>query len=666
MNELKRIYSRKVSLLFVMLVLLNLILFMFSCDENKDITPSGDELNEYISSYGGFIENIIGNGESLSLLNIYDKGFGSRNIAKTAEDYGRLADIVPVYGDNRSVVIFSDYHLTDVFLAAFLMIISIKLLDERRNGLSGLVRSTAGGRARLYFSRIATLIFSAVSGAVCLYGGNLLGLRIALGDIGLDRPVQSVPEFKLCPYRITIGEYFAASIVIKAAACLTVAAAFFMLASLLGTAGAYLFGGAAAAAELLAYILIPPVSGFNLLKFVNIFAAVRADDYFRTYFNLNICGKPVYTLSASAAACVGIFLLCFIAGIFIHGKMYVSREHFTERLLLKIRRFIERHAACRSLFGWEGYKLLVRQCGGLIIAAVFAAALSQAMKYSYFYPIDPYSLEWYSKYKGDISREMLTSMEEDKAKLEWSIELFEGQIEKLLAQEKYDFEAYNKLVEILDKTQRKLDALLPIMDNVRDGTEYTARTGRTVKLIKPYSYDMLIKRDLKTVRRSSIFILIGIIAAVSGVYAFERQNHVELLLRSAYKGRRTINAFKLVWVVAVCVFLALSIHSIQLYIIYSDMGLNDLDAPVQSLFFMRGFEPYISIRQYLFILFGVRTAVSCAVGLACAGISRMSSDTSSALGISAFAAAVLSIAPALIGMAESSGLIYLLGGEQIM
>lgn len=664
MNELKRIYSRKVSLLFVMLVLLNFTLFMFSCDDNKDITLSGEELDSYIFSYGGFIEGIVGQSGSLSLLNLYDTGFGSRNIAKTAEDYGKLANITPVYGDNRSTVIFSDYHLTDIFLAAFLIIISTKLLDERRNGLAGLVRSTSGGRVKLYFSRIFTLMFSSVLGAACLYGGNIIGLQISYGSIGFGRPIQSVPEFKLCPYNITVGEYFAYSIAIKAAVCLTIAVAFFMLASLLGTAGSYLFGGAAAVSELLAYLLIPPVSGFNILKFVNVFSAVRADDYFRVYCNLNIFGAPVSIFKVSAIACLAVFIICFISGIFIHEKMYVAREHFTERLMLKIRRFIERHAMCRTLFGWEGYKLLVRQFAALIIAAVFAAALSQAMKYSYFYVIDPNALEWYDKYQGVINEEMLSRMEEDKAHLETTIELFQQQLDDIMSKDPVDSDAYYRVLDVLILTQAKYDALMPILDNVRDGVEYSSSTGREIMNIMPYSYDMLIVRDLKTVRRSSIFILIGIVAAVSGVYSFERQNHMELLLHSAYRGRRTVNLYKLVWIVLVCGFLALSVHLIQFNIIRSDMGLNDLDAPVQSLMFMRDFGPYISIKQYLILLFALRMSVACAVGLVCAAISRMSNDTSSSLGISAFTAALFCLAPAMIGI--SSGLIYWLGGEQIM
>lgn len=665
MIELKRIYSPKIILLFVVMALLNFVLFMLSCDENKVITLSEEELGEYISSYHEFIDRTIKQSESLSMLNIYGGGFGSKNISKTAEDYGKLSEIVPSYGENRGIVVFSDYHLTDLFLVAFLIIISTQLLAERKNGLVALVRSTAGGRARPYFSRVGAILFASFLAAFCLYGGNILGIEISFGAVEMNRPIQSVPEFVLCPYKISIGEYFTAVIGMKALACLTAAMIFFTLISLLGTAGAYLFGGLVLLLELLAYMLIPQVSFFNFLKYINIFAAVKDDDYFRVYQNLNIFGNPVPILSASLSACAVIAVLCFLVGIYIHEKMYVSREHFAQHLYMKIKMLAERHGICRSIFGWEGYKLIIRQFGGIIIIAVFTAALSQTLKYGYFYPVDPYAIVWYAKYEEVISEEMLSGMKQEKTKLEESMEISRKLLEDMAERGELNTPAYSALEQRLQEAEDQYNALLPIIENVRDGADYTHRTGRTIMLIKPYSYDLLIKRDIKTVKRNSIFILIGIIAAISGVYSFERQNHMDIMFRSSYRGRFTVNVVKPIWVIVISAVLTVSVHMIQLYIIYSDMGLNNIDVPIQSLMFMRGFKPYISIRQYIILLFAVRMIVSCIVGLICSAISRLCGDTAASLGISAFTAAIFALAPEIIGL-ESAGLIYWIGGEILM
>ena len=662
MNELKRICSRKTVLLSVMTVLMNFILFTFSCDSGRNITADGDELTEYISSYSHISENTVRKSRELGMLGIYSSGFGRENIRKTSEDFAEISDITLTYGDNRGIVVLSDQHMTDIIFAAFMIIISAELLSERRNGLACLIRSTAGGRVRLYFSRIAVLVIFAVSGAVLMYGGNYLGAFLTFGDMGISRAVQSIPEFSMCTYRISAGEFLVYSAGVKILAVLAASMLFFTLISVLGTAGAYLFGGTFAAVQILFYLLIPSVSSLNLLKYMNIFAAVKADDYFRIYRNLNIFGKPAAILYAGVSFCVLIIIVCFVSGIFIHGKSYPKNEHFAERMILAIRRLAEKHPICRSIFGWEGYKLIICQYGGIIIAFAFLAAYSQAVKYDYFYPLNTYELEWYAKYQGEMTADMLDDMELQKMRLERSIAMFKKRIEEILSKEPIDWNAYGKTQAFLDEAQAKYDALLPIIENVRSGVKYTEETGDPLRLIKPYSYDLMFRHDEKTVSRNSLFILIGIVSAVSGVYSFENRNRMSITLRSAYRGRTALNVCKMIWVILICAVLCTAIHSVQLIRIDMQMGLNDLDAPVQSLDFMRDYPEYMTIMQYIAVKYASRASAACIIGLVCAFISRLCSDTSSSMGVCAFAAAFSCFIPAVFPQAEGLSALFWLKG----
>lgn len=661
MTELKRVYGRKIIMLSAILVVMNFILFTLSCDSGRDITASDDELTEYISSYNQTIESTIKQSQALSMLNIYDDGFGLKNIEKTAKDFSAISGIKLTYGDNRGIVVLSDYHMTDLIFAAFMIIISAVLLAERRNGLANLIRSTSGGRTRLYFSRIGVLIISAVLGAVLLYGGNYLGAVLTFGDMGISRTIQSVPEFSMCTYRVSVGEYLIYSTGIKILAVSTAALLFFTLISLLGTVGAYLFGGIIAAVQVLFYLLIPSVSSLNLLKYVNIFAAIRADDYFRVYQNLNVFGRPVCILDTGIIFCISVIIICFVSGIFIHRKMYLKGEHFAEGIILAMRKFTEKYAVCRTLFGWEGYKLIIRQYGGIIVICAFLAAYSQAVKYDYFYPQNPYELEWYAKYEGEMTAEKLSDMETQKARLERSIELFQSRLDELMSEEPIDWNSWGKTKAFLDEAQAKYDTLLPIMENVRSGMEYIERTGNPINLIKPYSYDLMLRCDGKTVQRNSLFIMIGIICAVSGVYSFERQNRMDGTLRSAYRGRTALNICKIVWVVLICAVLCVAVHSAQLIRIDMQLGLNDLDSPIQSLDFMRNYPTYMTIRQYIIGKFAARAAAACVVGLVCTSISKLCSDTSSSMGICVFAAAASCFIPQIVSGAEWVNALYWIG-----
>ncbi|MGN0553387.1 MAG: hypothetical protein ACI4I1_08385, partial [Oscillospiraceae bacterium] len=572
-----------------------------------------------------------------------------------------ISNITLTYGDNRGVVVLSDYHMTDLVFTAFMIIISAVLPAERRNGLASLIRSTSGGRTRLYFSRIGVLMISAVLGAALLYGGNYIGAVITFGDMGISRAIQSVPEFSMCTYGISVGEYLIYSAGVKILAVLTSALLFFTLISLSSTVGAYLFGGIFAAVQILFYLLIPSVSSLNVLKYVNIFAAIRADDYFGVYQNLNVFGKPVSILYAGIIFCISVLIICLISGIFIHGEMYLKSENFAERIILAMRKLTEKYAVCRTLFGWEGYKLIVRQYGGIIVICAFLAAYSQAVKYDYFYPQDPYELEWYAKYEGEMTSEKLNDMETQKARLEWSIELFRNRLDEIISKEPVDWDSWGKTKRFLDEAQAKYDALMPITENVRSGMEYIERTGDPIDLIKPYSYDLMFRRDGKTVRRNSLFILTGIICAVSGVYSFERQNRMDGTLRSAYRGRMSLNICKIVWVVLISAVLCVAVHSVQLIRIDMQPGLNDLDSPIQSLDFMRDYPTYMTIRRYIICKFAARAAAACVVGLVCALIGRLCSDTSSSMGICVFAAAASCFIPQIVYGAEWISALYWIG-----
>ena len=210
------------------------------------------------------------------------------------------------------------------------------------------------------------------------------------------------------------------------------------------------------------------------------------------------------------------------------------------------------------------------------------------------------------------------------------------------------------------------DALTPVYENIRDGCEYTKRTGNAVNLIEPYSYDLIIQHDEQTRSRASLYILIGIIGAVSGVFAYDRQNNMSGTQRSSYRGRKMLILNKSALVCIVCTVICVSIHLIQFIQIGNFLGYNNTDVPIQSLMFMRDFKPYISITAYFVLLFAVRAVASCLIGIICTVISRLSSDTTTAMGVSLFTLAVPSVFTDIIPGESIFSCIYLISGELVL
>ncbi|MBR4096898.1 MAG: hypothetical protein IKK42_06315, partial [Oscillospiraceae bacterium] len=410
---------------------------------------------------------------------------------------------------------------------------------------------------------------------------------------------------------------------------------------------------------------IIPVSAVNVLKYINIFSIIKCINFLSVCRNLNILGKAVPALECNIVfLSVGIAIILAV-GYIVHGKMYVRSRNIFERVTEKIAGITEKLSFQRTLFGWEAYKLLVKQGGIFFMAAAFILTLTASLKYDYFYPINPTEEKWYNKFHGEITAEAVENGEKTLDRLEDSIEYYQSKVNELLSygEGKYNPESLNSYMNFLGQAIEDRDGLLPVLENMRDGFAYTERTGNVVYLIKPYAYDLLIQRDEQTRNRASLYILIGIIGAVSGVFAYDRQNNMKSTLLSSYRGRKVLTTAKIGVAVIVCVITCVSLHLIQLVQIGKLLGYNDTSVPVQSLMFMRDFKPYISISEYLFLLFAVRAAAACLVGFVCAAVSRLCTDTMSAMGVSIFALAIPSVFAEIIPNGVFASAVYIIGAE---
>lgn len=667
MSEFMRVYSRK-GLIILLLIFLNAGLFFMTVRGSgmRDITLTGDELAAYIESYPEFLKRTRENAERLLTLPIYKTDdFASKSISKTADDYEKLSGTVLTYGDNRGIIILLQYHLTDMLLTAFLGVIAIGFLAERRKGLVSMVRGTPLGRGRLCLVRTGLTAVSAVISGAVLYGGDFFVTCMAFGKPELSRTLQSLPEFMECPYSVTAGEFLIICIVLKITAAFAVSLFIYLLTSVFGTAAAFSVIGAAGAAEFLMYTLLPPVSGVRGLKYVNIFAAFDVGEIFRKSCYINIFGNAVPAVSCLVFALM-FFIITVSAGLlFVHGRAY-PRQVKSSKMLTRLKAELsDRLCAHRTLTSWELRKMLINCRGIFFIAAAFLLTFSSAVKYDYSYPVDSYELEWYDKFQGVITSEMSDNIALYRSRIEDGIERTNRQIENCLKDDPVNGELLGRLTLQLEEYEHRLRTLVPVEKNARDGLRYTEDTGNEVMLIKPYSYELLLKKDMGSVRRASLYGLIGIIAAVSGVYAYDKQNGMGHIISAAFKGRGYTHAAKLISLSAVCAGICLLLHLVQLFQINSFMGFDDLSAPLQSLECMRAFPIYLPINAYLILLFAVRCAMGCMAGLICAGVSRLSPDTGTAMGISAFLLAVPSLISEVIG-SSFPDMVSLLSGEFVM
>lgn len=663
MKELGRVCSRKILLFLAVLFVMNLTLFYLCVDPEKEITKTGYELEAYLDSYPKFLKKTEENSKVMGMLGMYQEGFASESISKTAKLYQALQGTQVKAGDNRGIVLLIQYRLTDIFLLAFLFLIVMDFQAERRKGLAYLVRSTVRGRSLLYLQRLGILALATVAGALLFYGGNLLVTLFGFGLDDLSRSLQSLPEFMKCPYSLTIGEYLTRAFFLKMVGSFALAVLFYALVGFLNSVLAYLLSGAIIVGELLAGALITPVSSWNVLRYVNVFTLIQSEAYYQDSVFVDIFGRAREALSSALIFFGGLFLLVLLAGYFIQGRKYVVQSRSGEKIFEFWAKLREKIALQHTLWGWEAYKLFFKQGGLAVIAAVFISHFYLSMQYEYYYPVDMYEKLWYLKFQGELTEQSMARAERSMDLLKKTEALHEKKLEEISNTEPFDSNQYHNITMALATNRQQQQGLLPILEDMRSGMEYTQRTGNQISLVAPHYYDLLLNRDERTRTRASFLTLVSILGILSGIFAFDRQNHMNQVMRTAYRGRKKIVFCKMGLVVLFSALPCGILHFVQLYrVVKVGLEVQYLSQPVQSINFLRGFAFYVPIWGYLVLLFFVRMGMACLLGFVTAGISSRCQDVVTAVGISTFVVVILVVLSGVIPGGEWISPIYWING----
>lgn len=623
MSEIKRVLlSRRTALYLFIAAFLGCVFFMYDCFSEKQITLSGDELAAYIDGYPDFLKSVQDNAENFGTITTLSGGFSAENIRKTADDYSVLSGTKPIYGENKGIVLISDYVMADFLIMGVTLLTAVSFIEEKRKGLTFLIRSTKNGRRALSVQRIAVILIIAVTASVIVHTGLFITAQLTCGDMGVMRPIQSVPEFSLCPFKITILDYLIFSVIIKALAAAASGLVIFFLPCILEPAAAVIVFAVIAASEYLFFGLILPTDRLSPLKFCNIIALLRTDIFFKKYCNLNIFGNALSFFGCAVMTGL-ILLITLIILCIIFGSKEKNSLSLSGRLTEKISSFISGKSPSLPLWLWEAKKVFINQKGAVILSAVVYIAVSSALSYRYLIPsYNKYELSYYSKYAGVITQEMLSDIIADSDEIQAEFdELYEEYLSlyeesgRMFTDEVLAI--YDKLVILGDR----LDALDKLKAQAQSGLSYTEKTGIKTYMIRTAVYELFLLDDKVTTNKNALYIILCIIGTFSGINAGENRSNMTNALKSSYRGRKKLTAIKLVIIGITSIAVTIGIFLPQFIQIGAE-GFNDINAAAQSLEFLR-FMPFeISIKGYLILMMCVRALSAFSVGIFVMIVSR--------------------------------------------
>ena len=416
MNEWKRIFSdrrRCTILLAIPLLCIGMLFYQKWCDTflsdpaeyramidnwrgstpedivatlNEQFDISENEMRirvqaEYLLDYPAYLERVQEQAYRMQASSIFGgdpNSFIYRNIVKTAWDFEHCSGDDIRLGNYRAIQGWLDSTWADWGFLAAVVLLMMSFHEERKKGLNAVIRSCPGGRGKLQLSRLVLLlIFSAVMTMLLYY--LPLGLSYAWegGWEELSYPVQSLPEFRKCTAKLTIGEFLVQFFFLKTACGFLLGVLIWFALSFLDQVQlCWMVTAVGLVVEYFLYAFVPSQSIFSPLRYVNVFSYVFTSKLYTEYVNINFFSFPVgkTALLLGLMALTGTLLSMMLILLLPKRFPFGNRNRLGKWIDLW-NQLGDKLRCHLGTLGFEWYKLLFLTVGGIIL--VLGALLSR-------------------------------------------------------------------------------------------------------------------------------------------------------------------------------------------------------------------------------------------------------------------------------------------------
>ncbi|MBR6718128.1 MAG: hypothetical protein IKI77_07260 [Oscillospiraceae bacterium] len=651
MAELRRLLlSPKQLVILLMLTVINLALFASNCrsiQENlteyrkvqweEGIDSAAAEKKEaaaYLKSgYAEYLQYVQEQSKKQGLLGKLSEknSFITRNLEKTAKDYAKLEGIELTQGQNRGLLAVSTYTVTDFLLLIAPLLLAIELAHESETAIGALARTTKNGHLALCIRRIAAIALLSAASVLCMYCGNMLYARRFFGSAGLHRMLQSVPEFQLCSMRITIGGYYFATAIIK---CIAVTATALFLWIILSRFYKILSWLIAAPVLILHYLtgrLVMPTSSFNHLRYLNVFSALHTSMFFKEYCNLNWFGHASGFFADMLIFLILTLLILTGLSLYLIGHCHPVRiGQKLEQLKEQIEKRMAKHMPAYSVFGFEGWKLLIPQ-HVLLIAAVFSILVVFLWNDMFLYAPSVDTQKFYERYSGEITQAKIERIARQVIGETNRINVEKRNYQRNIEQGHYQDAAWND--EQITICNFYLERYETMMDEMISLAKYKKKTGNEAWFLDDDTYEKVFNENAAE-ERCCLVLLLFLILAFYASGAFDNRYDTRMLLRSTKNGRAGILTSQIIWCAILTAIAVTALHGIFLLRVSGDIGFPMMEAPAQSIPAFRDLPFSVSLRTCIIVLMCLRFLAAMVISGAVMVISRFSKTPQRALMVS--------------------------------
>lgn len=501
----------------------------------------------YLDGYDDYLDTIRANKEKMLSFSIFNDpdSFSGRNIVKTADEFEALKGVSLTLGVDGAISAFMSFSITDYLLLAVLMMICISFLDERKKGLWSVVHAAPNGRLRLALGRTGILLGVSVIGVLLLYGSNLLlGFSVYGGMEDLGRAAQSVELLGKMPMVCSVGQFLLMFLLFKIGATFLVALLLWLIFTAINNVKYTIIAAAGVlAVEYSLYSFLPVQSGFNLLKYFNIFTYISLSDLYTNYLNIDLFGYPVGICAVSQYACLPLILILSVVCIMIHCYIRpAAGKDLFGRFVYGINRITDWFLRRFRLLGMELHKTLSIQKGILIV--VLFLYLVSGLPFTVKIPVtdqtDAVARQYTAELAGIITDDTLLRIEEIQTELDNTIAAHK---QALLQYESGEMEypQYDVFAREADAARIKSNGLGVVRQRVEELRSLGEEKGFTPWLIEESPYKGTYGDEARGNQQSAALVaMLAVVLLLAGSFVYETQSGINFLLASTQRGRKAL------------------------------------------------------------------------------------------------------------------------------
>lgn len=568
---------------------------------------------QYQKDFYNYLLKIQNNKDSALSFSIFNlkNDFTRRNIIKTASQFEALREVEITIDNNHGLDAFFAYRTSDYFLLLFLVMIVFTFLDERKKGLWCIVYGSKDGRIKLGARRISILLGASVVGTFLLYGSVLLLANYLYGGFGdFNRAIQSSELFMKLPMRVTVGEFLILFFFMRMVTAFFISLICWLLVSLVSnlkyTLAVLIL---IFAIEYLMFTFLPVQSGFNLLKYFNLFTYINLSELYTNYLNINIFQYPVGIRKISFIGMIpmGIFFLIGILSVCARKKPMFSSsrlngwELFVQRRLDDLRRGLH-------LFGFEGYKVLFIQKGILVL--IFGVWLVSGFTFLAPVKISSQKEEIARQYtillEDELGDELETKVAKEQNKITQLAEAYET-AKNAYQSGKIDYAELNMVEMDYEAAIIQQQGLDLVKERIAELDDLQEKIGHKLWLIDETAYNRIWGKDGETSRQTAAMAAIFILALLlAGVFSYEKQSGASLLLSSTMRGRIVLlrNKFAISGCLTIVVWAV--VYGWETGVFFRTYPLLNMEVPIQSLNLFAKFPLLIDVGTFYVLLSFIR------------------------------------------------------------